>query len=862
MHPQQPLQQHDAAMPVDYDAAQQQQQPHPQVHQQMPMSGVATANTGPPQVPPAYAQQAHPGPPVPQAPYGQQYAPPGYYQQPYQGPPAPSSHPAPAPTMGYNAPGPYGPPAAPQIPSIPVPQMAMPPGVPPLLPPRQSLYWRCLNEDLMSMVHGEGCQICAAYGRHVEQALQSDPSFATANASALRDRQIHMHEFFRQHMLSEGGGRLMNDLQRDVNRLREDRDRRREERNNLREERNNLRQEVERLAADNDDLNREAGNAWTTIDHLQHQMEQMAQDDDHRHRRRSRSPHRDSGRPRNQDRHYSPPGRRFDDRHPPSQPHSSRGGSLQPPSSRPRPSSLHHPAPAASEPAMSQQPSTSAAHPAPSANHRSGPTPGTSRRIEGPEAAYDSDKWKDDDLLETEAYDESRGEDRTFNLKAHMINRRARKGQRGPRVELDYGPPVTPLDAVQARLNSLGRAFNPALDPPRIPGGVRGPEHNYWPVPTDRGLADLWSDFVPMTIEQYQELIWSAKDSGSGAQQRVSHLLYQYDRNRALSSLGFLHQLKVRWSGSSSAAPSSSRRNRQRDRQGRSPNRGRANDGRGIPNPSRSDPPEAWMNYWNLTPQARPAYLPRTDQAPFYERNHVRGHLLLRQIIPRFHTEQSSDRAHFVQVVNQLFSVPGLYRFIIEQGAYPQGGQEHFSIYPGPTANVSVFDIAGWLARCGLTEESIELMVPMAIRHRRESDGRRPDSTIPFASWPARLDDVTAVPPFATLTWTDDVADDDTSMDEDHASIHGATAATADPSDPVPMDETPDPAPATAPVPSAALPPASASNTTTAPTPAPSVTMTAPAPSTVATALAQPSTPAASSVPGPSTKPDEAAPPA
>ncbi|PIL26834.1 hypothetical protein GSI_11098 [Ganoderma sinense ZZ0214-1] len=239
----------------------------------------------------------------------------------------------------------------------------------------------------------------------------------------------------------------------------------------------------------------------------------------------------------------------------------------------------------------------------------------------------------------------------------------------------------------------------------------------------------------------------------------------------------------------------------------------------------------------------------------------VRGHLLLRQIIPRFRTEQSSDRAHFVQVVNQLFSVPGLYRFIIEQGAYPQGGQEHFSIYPGPTANVSVFDIAGWLARCGLTEESIELMVPMAIRHRRESDGRRPDSTIPFASWPARLDDVTAVPPFAALTWTDDVADDDASMDEDHASIHGATAATAGPSDPVPMDETPDPAPATAPVPSAALPPASASNTTTAPTPAPSVTVTAPAPSTAATALAQPSTPAASSVPGPSTKPDEAAPP-
>ena len=138
---------------------------------------------------------------------------------------------APPPNAGYGATGPYGPTT--QIATITVPHVQMPPGMPPLMPPRHTLQWSCLNEDLMCMVHGEGCTICADYSWHIGQAAQSDSAFSTANANVLWDRQIRMHEFFRQHTLSEGGGRPPSNLQRDIDRLRKDRDRLREERERL-----------------------------------------------------------------------------------------------------------------------------------------------------------------------------------------------------------------------------------------------------------------------------------------------------------------------------------------------------------------------------------------------------------------------------------------------------------------------------------------------------------------------------------------------------------------------------------------------------------------------------------------------------
>ena len=337
-----------------------------------------------------------------------------------------------------------------------------------------------------------------------------------------------------------------------------------------------------------------------------------------------------------------------------------------------------------------------------------------------------------------------------------------------------------------------------------------------------------------MTIEQYQELVRSAKDSGSGARQRVQDLLYQYDHNSDFSELGFLYQLKLRWSRPDHDQRSYAPRGAT-SRNARSQQRGQTSEHSRIPNPSRTDPPEAWMQYWVLNPSQRPLYLEMLDEAPFHRVNDVRGHLLLRQILPRYRSSQVSDRANFVHIINLLFYIPGLYRLIIERGAYPQGGQEHFEIYPVPTANASIFDVAGWFAHCGLTEESIELMVPMAIRQRHEGERRPANSTMPFTTWPARLSDLGTVAPLANLAWANmptatGPAEGDASMDEiDH------NAPTAEPSGPTPMDESPDPVPSTATAPE---PPRATTNTTAGPAPATAPSGTIAGPSTLASATA------------------------
>ena len=751
---------------------------------------------------------------------------------------------APPPNAGYGATGPYGPTT--QIATITVPHVQMPPGMPPLMPPRHTLQWSCLNEDLMCMVHGEGCAICADYSRHIGQAAQSDSAFSTANANALRDRQIRMHEFFRQHTLSEGGGRPPSDLQRDVDRLREDRDRLREERDQLREERNNLRQEVEHLHGLGDSLKGQLAEAWATADHLQGEVERMAHDNERRYRRRSRSPHRDSGWPRAQDRHYSPHGHRGDGRYSPhghrgDDRHSSRGGSLQPPST-------HHPI-SASEPAMSRQASTSAIRPPPSHDHWSGPTPGSSRLpVGGPDTAWDPDTWEDDDLILTEAYARDSDEGSDHHAPSHATGHGHPKNRQGAPTGRNAGPSAPPM-APQRTLR-LPPRFNAALDPPRVPGGIQPPDAKVWPTPTPVAAADLWSTYVPMTPEQYIELVRSATEHGSGARQRVRDLLYQYDTNKAIRRLGFVFQLKFRWSD---PGRKSQPRPHQLNQGARSPSPARAQeDGPGLRNPARTDPPEEWIRYWGAVPNSRPPYMPLMGVAPFYDLEHVRGHLLIRQVVPRYHQRQAGERALFVQALNRLFSIPGLYWLIIERGAYPLGGQERFSPYPGPKANMSIFDLAAWFAHCGLTEESIELMEPMAARYRRHHELGNPNSTEPFREWPTRLEDITNVPPLVELAWVRPTlaVDADIPMGEGGPLPYGTPSPPPGPTGQVPMDETPDPAPSSSttavpavavPIPAAApAPPPVVAPAPAAPTPRPTTRA-----STRATTSATATTPAA-----------------
>ncbi|TBU21824.1 hypothetical protein BD311DRAFT_743342, partial [Dichomitus squalens] len=133
-------------------------------------------------------------------------------------------------------------------------------------------------------------------------------------------------------------------------------------------------------------------------------------------------------------------------------------------------------------------------------------------------------------------------------------------------------------------------------------------------------------------------------------------------------------------------------------------------------------------------------------------RDHTRGHILLRALIPKLKgAQQSAERARFLEVTAQLFSIPGLYRRIVDEGHYPEGTVERLLPYPGQVTNVSIFDLAAWYAHCGLSAASIALMQPMAVRMRQYYERRDPNSAEAFLQWPRTMAEVTAVPVLAEL---------------------------------------------------------------------------------------------------------------
>ncbi|KAI1786202.1 hypothetical protein LXA43DRAFT_1099497 [Ganoderma leucocontextum] len=489
MNPQQPPQQQDnAAMPA-WDAAQQQQQ------QQQP------------QVPPTFAFKAHHTLAVPQAPYGP-YVAPMEANPPFQAPLTMDMHPMPTAHPSYNAPGPFRPSAGCQFPSIHVPPV--------------------------TMVHREGYPPYSGYPQRLSHNFQTEPSLP--NANPMFDRQIRNDcEFVTQHTLSEG--RSASDLTREVERLPISRD--------------NLR----RLAAPNMDLERRIDETQSAADHHQDRAMRLGQNNGRRYRR-SRSPaHRHHEYQRLPPDYPSPPGhdnrrRHFDNHRPPRPAWSSRGGRLPPPSSRrsappSHPPSSYQPTPTTSEPASSRQPSASTpSSVAPPAGQGSAPVAGRSPAVHGPEVAFDSaDESDDDEFDDIKAYDAKKGKDRAFNVRNRATNKRIRET-----MQAMYAPLPLPSSAprwLPARVPAVPP--NPALDPPQVPGADRLAHMDIWPHPTDVGLADQWSDYVPLNKAQYRDLLRSARAYDSGAAQRVRDLIHQYDTNHELGAIGYLHTIKQDW---------------------------------------------------------------------------------------------------------------------------------------------------------------------------------------------------------------------------------------------------------------------------------------------------------------------------
>ncbi|TBU53638.1 hypothetical protein BD310DRAFT_909365 [Dichomitus squalens] len=391
--------------------------------------------------------------------------------------------------------------------------------------------------------------------------------------------------------------------------------------------------------------------------------------------------------------------------------------------------------------------SSSPAPPFPSSDFPQGSS-SSSRRL-GPEAAFDSNMEDDDVDRESEGYNVKKGKQRAFNNANRAVLRRTRERLISQVTGTTPRQPAPPPPALT--LPALGPSAG--LDPPRIPGGVHQPYMTVWPEATPIQAADAWSDYVPLNHQQYWELVRSARAQGGGAYNRVRDFLRQYDVNGALGAFNYLHQLKMSWSDphrTETRSQACHARNFGREAVHSNPSHIERNPG--MRNPSRTDPPERWLEYWHQYPDTLPVYLPIPPQLGRPTRDHTRGHILLRALIPKLKgAQQSAERARFLEVTAQLFSIPGLYRRIVDEGHYPEGTVERLLPYPGQVTNVSIFDLAAWYAHCGLSAASIALMQPMAVRMRQYYERRDPNSAEAFLQWPRTMAEVTAVPVLAEL---------------------------------------------------------------------------------------------------------------
>ncbi|EJF61510.1 hypothetical protein DICSQDRAFT_169931 [Dichomitus squalens LYAD-421 SS1] len=244
----------------------------------------------------------------------------------------------------------------------------------------------------------------------------------------------------------------------------------------------------------------------------------------------------------------------------------------------------------------------------------------SSSRQLGPKAAFNSDMEDDNVDSESKGYNIKKGKQCAFNNANRAVlcrNREQLISQvTGTMPQQPAPPPPAPT------LPALGPSAG--LDPPRIPGGMRQPHMAVWQEAMPIQAADAWSDYVPLNHQQYWELVRSARAQGGGAYNHVRDLLHQYAANGALGAFNYLHQLKMSWSDPHRTETQSQAR--------------------------RAHPLERWLEYWHQYLDTLLVYLPITPQLGRPTRDHTRGHILLRALIPKLKgAQQSAEHAQFLE---------------------------------------------------------------------------------------------------------------------------------------------------------------------------------------------------------------------
>ncbi|KAI0659677.1 hypothetical protein C8Q70DRAFT_915431, partial [Cubamyces menziesii] len=273
------------------------------------------------------------------------------------------------------------------------------------------------------------------------------------------------------------------------------------------------------------------------------------------------------------------------------------------------------------------------------------------------------------------------------------------------------------------------------------------------PTDTDPRLASHWTSYVPITGLEGNALMQAARDGDGEARHRLTDLLRQLTERPEMAGIDGLGVCQMSW------------RNHNKDRPGQQPNKYGIRDQRGntppdlehastdhIPRPtgrgsyhsraskakakpkgpsmpSHSDAPEIWQQWFAANQSQIPRWM-HTDWANRPSAASLDFHLLVRRTLGQGVSIQ--DRAGWIRLSHVLFSVPGLYEYIVANGNYPMRNHVATTRYPGSVAGVNIFQIAWWYAYCGITFQQANAFQPLAVRARNERNGRMLDEPAPF----------------------------------------------------------------------------------------------------------------------------------
>ena len=166
-----------------------------------------------------------------------------------------------------------------------------------------------------------------------------------------------------------------------------------------------------------------------------------------------------------------------------------------------------------------------------------------------------------------------------------------------------------------------------------------------------------------------------------------------------------------------------------------------------------------------------------TYEAPF--EHDAYAAFLVRHTIPVISGSTSARVKTHAGVVKQtmarLFSIPGLYRWIVQEGQYCPGRKTTPGAYPHDSRPLTVVHIAAWLAQHGLGDrwELLPYLEQWGRRARNKAKRRPSEDTSPWPDAPRSLascqsgPEALAIPPLKQVDWGQLVDDHADIMDTD-----------------------------------------------------------------------------------------------